>query len=236
MLSPSIKLRIAPLGPKTRSIPCHARAYQPQSSRLASILARRQLPDILGRCTDVISPRMMRILEELVGDWRRHDERIDAVSGEIQALAHSDADCQHLIERSRRQSHYRHRHGGGHRQRSSFHQRTEFRRLARLGAETNVDRRQNNSWAYYEAWQQLSALTLRPCRPVRTQASGELAQAWLRPLACASGPTTAPQCSRHGIGQQTGPYRLDRAGGKSLLRRSHCNEPMTDARSGSPVA
>lgn len=58
---------------------------------------RKQLPDILAQRTDVISARMLRILEDLGGDWRRLDERIDAVSGEIQALARSDADCERLM-------------------------------------------------------------------------------------------------------------------------------------------
>jgi transposase len=58
---------------------------------------RKQLPDIVAQRTNVLSPRMLNILEGLVGDWRRLDERIDAVSGEIQTIARNDAGCQHLM-------------------------------------------------------------------------------------------------------------------------------------------
>ena len=37
--------------------------------------------------TDALSPRMLRVIEELAGDWRRLDQRIDGLSGEIEALA-----------------------------------------------------------------------------------------------------------------------------------------------------
>src|SRR5262245_31721666 len=47
---------------------------------------RAALPGILATRTDVLSPRMLRIIENLAGDWRRLDERIDGLSGEIEAL------------------------------------------------------------------------------------------------------------------------------------------------------
>jgi hypothetical protein len=37
-----------------------------------------------------LSPRMLRVIEELAGDWRRLDQRIDGLSGEIEALARQD--------------------------------------------------------------------------------------------------------------------------------------------------
>src|SRR5215469_4932270 len=49
---------------------------------------RTELPVILGSRADVLSPRMMRIIEELAADWRRLDERIAGLSNEIEALAH----------------------------------------------------------------------------------------------------------------------------------------------------
>jgi hypothetical protein len=36
---------------------------------------RQQLPEILAKRIDVLSPRMIRIVEDLSGDWRRLDER-----------------------------------------------------------------------------------------------------------------------------------------------------------------
>jgi transposase len=47
---------------------------------------RHALQDILARRTDVLSPRMVRILEDLAQDWHRLDDRIEAVTGEIETL------------------------------------------------------------------------------------------------------------------------------------------------------
>src|ERR1700757_378830 len=58
---------------------------------------RHALPDILAQRTDVLSPRMVRILEDLAQDWRRLDDRVEAVSGEIEALAQTTESCQHLM-------------------------------------------------------------------------------------------------------------------------------------------
>jgi len=49
---------------------------------------RQQLPEILARRIDVSSPRMIGIIEDLSGDWRRLDERIERVTEEIEQLAH----------------------------------------------------------------------------------------------------------------------------------------------------
>ena len=48
---------------------------------------RTELPAILAKRTDVLSPRMLHVIEDLAGDWRRLDERIDALSDEIMTLA-----------------------------------------------------------------------------------------------------------------------------------------------------
>ena len=48
---------------------------------------RQQLPEILAKRIDVLSPRMIRIVEDLSGDWRRLDERIEQVTEEIEVLA-----------------------------------------------------------------------------------------------------------------------------------------------------
>ena len=45
---------------------------------------RQGLPLVLAQRTDVLSPRMVRVIEELTGDWRRLDDRIDAVTTEVQ--------------------------------------------------------------------------------------------------------------------------------------------------------
>jgi hypothetical protein len=48
---------------------------------------RAELPRILAAPSDALSPRMLRVIEELAGDWRRLDERIEGLSSEIEALA-----------------------------------------------------------------------------------------------------------------------------------------------------
>src|SRR5260370_30547019 len=45
---------------------------------------RSELPGILATRTDVLSPRMLRIIKALAGDWRRLDERIEGLSSEIE--------------------------------------------------------------------------------------------------------------------------------------------------------
>jgi transposase len=58
---------------------------------------RKELPAILATRVDVLSPRMMRIIEDLAGDWHRLDERIEGLSTEIETLAHQDPACERLM-------------------------------------------------------------------------------------------------------------------------------------------
>jgi transposase len=58
---------------------------------------RAALPAILGTRTDLLSPRLLHIIEDLIGDWRRLDQRIEDVSEEIEALAKADAGCERLM-------------------------------------------------------------------------------------------------------------------------------------------
>jgi transposase len=58
---------------------------------------RAELPGILATRSDVLSPRMLRLVEDLAGDWRRLDVRIEDLSGEIEALAQQDQACVRLM-------------------------------------------------------------------------------------------------------------------------------------------
>src|SRR6202795_4715100 len=58
---------------------------------------RAELPRILAAPPDVLSPRMVRLIEDLASDWRRLDERVESLSGEIEAVARQDADCERLM-------------------------------------------------------------------------------------------------------------------------------------------
>jgi len=55
---------------------------------------RAELPRILASPTNVLSPRIVRVIEGLAGDWRRLDERIEGLSGEIEAIARHDIGCE----------------------------------------------------------------------------------------------------------------------------------------------
>ena len=58
---------------------------------------RAELPRILAAPSDVLSPRMVRLIEDLAGDWRRLDERIEGLSDELEAVARHDAGCERLM-------------------------------------------------------------------------------------------------------------------------------------------
>jgi transposase len=58
---------------------------------------RAELPRILATPPDVLSPCMVRLIEDLAGDWRRLDERIEGLSDEIEALARQDVGCGRLM-------------------------------------------------------------------------------------------------------------------------------------------
>jgi transposase len=58
---------------------------------------RAELPRILAAPPEVLSPRMVRLIEDLAGDWRRLDERVESLSHEIEAAACQDAGCERLM-------------------------------------------------------------------------------------------------------------------------------------------
>ena len=58
---------------------------------------RAELPRILAAPPEVLSPRMVRVIEGLAGDWRRLDQRVESLSGEIEAVARQDAGCERLM-------------------------------------------------------------------------------------------------------------------------------------------
>ena len=58
---------------------------------------RAGLPQILATRTDVLSPRMVHVIEALAGDWRRLDERIEGLSADLETLVQHDPACQRLM-------------------------------------------------------------------------------------------------------------------------------------------
>jgi transposase len=58
---------------------------------------RVELPRVLATPPDVLSPRMVSVIEGLACDWRRLDERIDYLSEEITTVARQDVGCERLM-------------------------------------------------------------------------------------------------------------------------------------------
>jgi transposase len=58
---------------------------------------RPELPRILTTPPNGLSPRMMRVIEELALDWRRLDERTADLSNEIEEPTKRDAGCELLM-------------------------------------------------------------------------------------------------------------------------------------------
>ncbi|MFC4173416.1 IS110 family transposase [Microvirga sp. GCM10011540] len=58
---------------------------------------REALPTLLAQRTDVLSARMIHLIEDLTGDWRWLDGRIETLTREIGDLARQDAACQRLM-------------------------------------------------------------------------------------------------------------------------------------------
>jgi transposase len=52
---------------------------------------RAELLRILATPCDALSPRLLRVIEDLAADWRRLDERIEGISSEIEGLARQDS-------------------------------------------------------------------------------------------------------------------------------------------------
>ena len=65
--------------------------------RQAQWFLRAELPIILGARSDVLSPRMVHMIENLAADWHRLDKPIDQLSEEITALSAQDAGARRLI-------------------------------------------------------------------------------------------------------------------------------------------
>src|SRR2546430_7076181 len=58
---------------------------------------RTELPGILATHSDALSSRMMHVIGDLAGEWRRLDERIEGLSTDIKGLADQDLACERLM-------------------------------------------------------------------------------------------------------------------------------------------
>jgi transposase len=65
--------------------------------RAGTSALRKSLFEILKNRKDEISPRMAELIIGLYEDWLRLDERIDSITGAIEELSHSEANCRRLM-------------------------------------------------------------------------------------------------------------------------------------------
>jgi transposase len=158
---------------------------------------RLELPGILATRTDVLSPRMLRVIEDLAGDWRHLDARVEGLTSEIETLAHQDQHCERLMTVP----------GIGpiisSAMVAAIGTGEGFSTSARAGSKTNLDGRPDNPRRRIKARQSLSA------RPVRSGSLGRAGQAraqavgtlWTQILDRGGEEATAPQRARHCAGQ-----------------------------------
>ena len=173
---------------------------------------RTELPTILATRTDALSPRMLRVIEELAGDWRRLDQRIDGLSGEIEALALSRSGMFAPDDGAWHRADHFERHGGRDRHWRRILQRPRLRRLARTGAQADLDGRPHDPRQNIEARQSL------PARSVRAGGMGcagqdkELGTLRAQILDRSRQEAVAPQRAGDRARQQACPHRLGGAG------------------------
>jgi len=132
---------------------------------------RIELPGILATHTDLLSPRMVRVIEDLAGDWHRLDERIEGLSAEIGAVAQRDRACERLMTVPGIGPIHLKRNSGCDRHRRRVLEGARLRRLARPRSQTDIDRRPHHPRQDIEARQPI------PARPVRTGSLGRADQA-----------------------------------------------------------
>ena len=58
---------------------------------------RRAMPEILARPGDVLSPRIIHIIEGLCSDWRHLDTRVDDLTAQIETVAGGAEACQRVM-------------------------------------------------------------------------------------------------------------------------------------------
>jgi transposase len=65
--------------------------------RQGATALRLSLPEILSTRSDTLSPQVVRLIEDLCGDWRHLDTRVRSITAEIEVLAEKDEHCRRLM-------------------------------------------------------------------------------------------------------------------------------------------
>ena len=101
---------------------------------------RAELPRILATPPDVLSPRMVRVIEGLAGDWRRLDERVESSIERDRGCCTPGCRLRAADERARHRPDHLQRDGGRDRHGRSVHQRSRLCRLAWARSKADLDR------------------------------------------------------------------------------------------------
>ena len=108
---------------------------------------RTELPRILAAPSDVLSPRMVRLIEDLAGDWRRLDERIEMSIQRDRSRRVPGCRLRAADERAWHRADHLQRDGGRDRHWRSVLQRPRLRRLAWVSFRDRCRPGAARSWA-----------------------------------------------------------------------------------------
>ena len=163
----------------------------------------------------VLSPRMVRIVEDLACDWRRLDERVEGLSNEIKTIARQTG-CERLMSvpgiETTISSAMVAAIGAG-----DVITKPRFCRLARARSQADLDRGPYHPWQGIQAWQSLPASSVVQAAwvmRINRRSGSARAQA----LARGGQKTAASQRAGNRPRQQARPHRLERSGSWPGLR------------------
>ena len=179
---------------------------------------RVELPRLLATPPDVLSPRMVGVIEGLAEDWRRLDQRIESLIRRDHSPCAPRRRLQAAGERSRHRTDHLERYGGRDRHRRCVLQRPRLRRLAGPRAQADLDWRPHHPRQDIEAGQPLPARSIRASSVGRADQATELGASRAQALDRGRQEAAAPQCSCDRACQQTGQDCLERSGSCPKLR------------------
>ncbi len=156
---------------------CGARRCGRQGLRFS----RAELPGILTTPPDVLSPRMVHVIEGLAEDWRRLDERIEHLSGEIAAVARQDSGCRRLMSVPGVEPIISSAMVAAIGTGDTFAKGRRLRRLAGPRSQADLDRGPHHPRQHIQARQSVSACPVRAGSLGRADQAKELGRHGLKP-------------------------------------------------------
>ena len=179
---------------------------------------RAELPRILATPSDVLSPRMVRLIEDLASDWRRLDERVESSIGRDRSCCAPGCRLRAADERAWHRPDHLQCDGGRDWPRRSVREGTRLRRLARPRSQADIDRRPHHPGQDIQARQSLPAGSVRAGGLGRADQAEELGAPRAQALDRGGQEAAASQCAGDCARQQAGPHRLGCSGAWPELR------------------